>query len=168
MKPFRHGRAAEGEPTVARRNERLSRFGRRLPLVTLTAIAVTSAPAPPAWAAPGQLCADGNYFVILYTATYDGATGTRDGEYERAVPTRGGCASSWAPGDGQLSTAAIAAQCRTGIEPRLGPYPIQLRFAQTYVLKNRADCIDLMLGVASGAVDPGRAPLFPGGVRPAP
>jgi hypothetical protein len=78
----------------------------------------------------------------------------------------GGCASSWAHGDGQLSTAAIAAQCRTGIEARFGPYPISIRFAETHVLQNRADCIELMLGVSSGAIDPGRAPLFPGGARP--
>jgi hypothetical protein len=104
--------------------------------------------------------------VIEYTASYPGATAVRDGTYERAVPTRGGCASSWAHGDGQLSTAAIAAQCRTGIEARFGPYPISIRFAETHVLQNRADCIELMLGVSSGAIDPGRAPLFPGGARP--
>jgi hypothetical protein len=115
---------------------------------------------------PGELCADGNYFTIQYTATYEGATGTADGLYERAVPTTGGCASSWAHGDGQLSTAAIASQCRTGIEARFGPYPITLRFAQTYLLENRADCIRVMTGIAHGEIDPGRAPLFPGGVRP--
>ena len=121
--------------------------------------------APPAQAAPGQLCANGNWFVIDYTASYEGATGASDGTYERAVPTTGGCASSWAHGDGQLSTAAITAQCRLGIEKRFGPYPITLRFAETYVLNNRADCIELMRGVAHGEVDPGRAPLFPGGAR---
>ena len=115
---------------------------------------------------PGQRCADGGYVLIEYTASYPGATGARDGTYERAVPTRGGCASSWAHGDGQLSTAAIAAQCRTGIEARLGPYPVTIRFAEPHVLRNRADCIELMLGVSSGAVDPGPAPLFPGGARP--
>lgn len=115
---------------------------------------------------PGQLCADGNVFVIDYTALYPGATGAADGLYVRAVPTTGGCASSWAHADGQLSTAAIAAQCRTGLEPRFGPYPITLRFAQTHVIENRADCIRLMTGVAHGEIDPGRAPLFPGGVRP--
>lgn len=123
---------------------------------------------PPASAsdvAPGQLCADGNYFVIDYTATYAGATGFADGAYERAVPTTGGCASSWAHGDGQLSTAAIAAQCRTGLEPRFGPYPITLYFAQTHVIQNRADCIRVMRGIAHGEIDPGLAPLFPGGVR---
>jgi hypothetical protein len=115
--------------------------------------------------APGQRCADGNWFVIQYTATYPGATGAADGEYERSVPTTGGCASSWAHRDGQLSTAAISSQCRTGIEKRFGPYPITLRFAETYVLRNRADCISLMSAVAHGHVDPGRAPLFPGGTR---
>ncbi len=104
--------------------------------------------------------------MIEYTASYPGATGTSDGTYERSVPTRGGCASSWAHGDGQLSTAAIAAQCRTGIEARLGPYPITVRFADTYVLDNRADCIRVMTGIAHGELDPGRAPLFPGGTRP--
>jgi hypothetical protein len=119
-------------------------------------------------AAPGQLCADGNYFVIEYVAGYPGSTPDRDGSYERAVPTRGGCASSWAHGDGQLSTSAITAQCRTGIEPRFGPYPFTVTFpgAGSHQLTNRADCIELMLGVSSGRIDPGVAPLFPGGQRP--
>lgn len=136
----------------------------------LTAPAVLLAAAGPATAdvGPGQRCADGNYFVIEYTASYPGATDARDGTYERAVPTRGGCASSWAHGDGQLSTAAIAAQCRTGLEPRFGPYPFTVTFprAGSHELRNRADCIELMLGVSSGRIDPGAAPLFPGGVRP--
>lgn len=113
---------------------------------------------------PGQLCADGNVFVIEYVATYPGATGDRDGIYVRSVPTTGGCASSWAQGEGHLSTAAIAAQCRTGIEPRFGPYPITIRFAETVVLQRRADCIRAFQAVSSGELDPGRAPLFPGGV----
>lgn len=149
-----------------------ARLGRRHAgrLAAVAACAVgASLGAPPAHAddvVPGALCADGNYFVIDYTAKYDGADGRRDGLYERAVPTTGGCASSWAHRDGQLSTAAVAAQCRTGIEQRFGPYPIVVRFAQTYVLENRADCIALMTAVAHGEVDPGQAPLFPGGVRP--
>ncbi|MGY1607294.1 hypothetical protein [Geodermatophilus sp. SYSU D00700] len=131
-----------------------------------SSLVLAAAPAAAAPSAgPGQLCQDGNWFVIQYEATYDGATGAADGAYERAVPTTGGCASSWAHGDGQLSTAAIAAQCRTGIEARFGPYPITVRFAQTYVLQNRADCIEVMSGVAHGEIDPGRAPLFPGGTR---
>lgn len=116
--------------------------------------------------APGQRCKDGNYVVIEYEATYPGATGDQDGSYERAVPSTGGCVSTWAIGEGRLTTAAIAAQCRTGIEARFGPYPITLQFAETYVLKNRADCISVMLGVSSGEIDPGNAPLFPGGARP--
>jgi hypothetical protein len=115
---------------------------------------------------PGRLCADGNYFVIDYTAKYDGATDAQDGFYERAVPTTGGCASSWAQGAGQLSTAAIVGQCREGIEARFGPYPISIQFAEAYQLQNRADCIAVMSGVASGEIDPGSAPLFPGGTRP--
>jgi hypothetical protein len=132
----------------------------------LTAPALLLAGATAAAAdAPGRLCADGNVFVIEYTATYEGSTPARDGDYERAVPTTGGCASSWAHGDGQLSVAAISAQCRTGIEPRFGPYPITLQFAQPHVLANRADCIRVMSGIAHGEIDPGRAPLFPGGSR---
>lgn len=134
-------------------------------LVATGLAALAAGPAAGEPTAPGQLCADGNWFVIEYTATYEGATGSADDSYERSVPTTGGCASSWAHGDGQLSTAAISAQCRTGIEARFGPYPITLRFADTYTLKNRADCISLMSGVAHGEVDPGRAPLFPGGSR---
>ena len=124
-----------------------------------------AAPASAAQVVPGQACQDGNWFVIQYEATYEGATGAADGQYERSVPTTGGCASSWAHGDGQLSTAAIAAQCRTGIEARFGPYPITLRFAQTHVMRTRADCIRVMSGIAHGETDPGRAPLFPGGTR---
>ncbi|MEO6712933.1 MAG: hypothetical protein ABIM89_05830 [Mycobacteriales bacterium] len=126
---------------------------------------VAGSTVPAAAEGPGGLCSDGNWFVIEYVATYDGATGAADGSYERRVPTTGGCASSWAHGDGQLSTAAIASQCRTGIEARFGPYPIVLRFAQTYELRNRADCIAVMSGIAHGEIDPGRAPLFPGGAR---
>lgn len=131
----------------------------------MAALTPATAAAGPA-NAPGQQCKDGNYVLIEYLATYPGATGDQDGTYERAVPSAGGCASTWAHGEGQLTTSAIGAQCRTGIEPRFGPYPITLRFAETYVLQNRADCISLMLGVSSGAIDPGYAPLFPGGARP--
>lgn len=132
------------------------------------ALALAVIPIGPARAAdvvPGQVCADGNVFSIEYTAQYPGATGAADGTYVRSVATTGGCASSWAHGDGHLSTAAIAAQCRTGIEPRFGPYPITLRFAQSWVLQNRSDCIALFSDLSSGLVDPGRAPLFPGGAR---
>jgi hypothetical protein len=112
---------------------------------------------------PGRLCVDGHWFAIEYSATYPGATGAQDGVYLRRIPSTGGCASSWAHGDGQLSTSAIAAQCRTGIEERFGPYPITVRLAQTYVLRNRADCIAVFTAVSRGEIDPGRAPLFPGG-----
>lgn len=127
------------------------------------ALAPLTAGASPGSKGPGQLCLNGNLFMIEYTASYPGATGSADGSYLRAIPTTGGCASSWAHGDGQLSTAAIAAQCRTGIEARFGPYPLTLQFAERYVLKNRADCVKLMSSVAHGEIDPGRAPLFPGG-----
>ncbi len=133
-----------------------------LSLCAMAAAPVTAA-ASSGSEGPGQLCLDGNLFTIKYTASYPGATGAADGSYLRAIPTTGGCASSWAHGDGQLSTAAIAAQCRTGIEARFGPYPLTLQFAERFVLKNRADCIKLMSAVAHGEVDPGRAPLFPGG-----
>lgn len=132
-------------------------------LLAATGIAVPAVAAAGPAEPPGQSCADGNVFDIEYTATYAGATGAADGTYTRHVPTTGGCASSWAHGDGQLSTAAIAAQCRTGIESRFGPYPITLRFAHVWVLENRADCIRVMSGIAHGEIDPGRAPLFPGG-----
>lgn len=115
---------------------------------------------------PGRLCVDGHWFAIEYSATYPGATGAQDGVYLRRIPSTGGCASSWAHGDGQLSSSAIAAQCRTGIEPRLGPYPVTLQFAEPVVLHSRADCIRVMSAIAHGELDPGRAPLFPGGTRP--
>jgi hypothetical protein len=134
-------------------------------LVAMLACLATWTGSAEASEGPGGLCADGNWFVIEYVATYEGATGAADGTYERMVPTTGGCASSWAHGDGRLSTAAIASQCRTGIETRFGPYPIVLRFAQTYELRNRADCIAVMSGIAHGEIDPGFAPLFPGGAR---
>ena len=135
------------------------------PVIAILAGVGASAVPAAASVPPGALCADGNWFVIEYVATYDGATGAANGSYERMVPRTGGCASSWAHGDGQLSTAAIASQCRTGIEARFGPYPIVLRFAENYVLLNRADCISVMTGIAHGEIDPGRAPLFPGGTR---
>lgn len=149
-------------------------FGRRARIALLagglalcTAAPATAAPSEGP-SGPGQRCANGNYFVIEYTASYPGSTTARDGEYERSVPTLGGCASSWAHDDGQLSTAAITAQCRTGIETRFGPYPFTVVFpgAGGHLLRNRADCIELMLGVSSGTIDPGTAPLFPGGKRP--
>jgi len=130
---------------------------------SVVAMAGPSAAAAPD--GPGRLCQDGNWFVIEYSASYEGATGQQDGTYVRRVPTTGGCASSWAQGKGELSTAAIAAQCRTGIEARFGPYPITLQFKDAYVLHNRADCISVMSGIAHGEIDPGRAPLFPGGNR---
>ena len=134
-----------------------------LAVVALAAAAGAASPSAAGADPPGQACQDGNWFSIEYTATYPGATGEADAVYERRMPTTGGCASSWAHGDGQLSTAAIAAQCRTGIEARFGPYPIVIRFADTYTLNNRADCIAVFTGVAHGEIDPGRAPLFPGG-----
>jgi hypothetical protein len=136
----------------------------RVAVVGLVAVGGAVLPAASAGAAapsapPAQLCGEQNAFEVHYTAHYSGSTTT---EVIRVpVTTRGGCASSWARGEGELSTAAIAGQCRTGIEPRLGPYPITIRFAQTHELNNRADCIELMLGISSGQIDPGRAPLFP-------
>jgi hypothetical protein len=132
-------------------------------LVALGAGVASTTPSVAGADPPGQACQDGNWFTIEYTAHYAGATGEADGDYVRRIPTTGGCASSWAHGDGQLSTAAIAAQCRTGIEERFGPYPIVVRFADTFVLNNRADCIRIFTGVAHGEIDPGPAPLFPGG-----
>jgi len=120
--------------------------------------------AEPRPGAPAHSCGDQQVFAIHYIAHYEGASGTQNGLYVRAVPTRGGCASSWAQGDGQLSRSAIASQCRTGIEARFGPYPMTLRFAEDHVVRNRADCITVMSGVAHGEIDPGRAPLFPGGI----
>jgi hypothetical protein len=132
----------------------------------VAALALGGALLPPAtsWAAapslpPAELCGPLNAFTVLYTAHY--ADSSTVEEIRVPVPSRGGCASSWARGEGELSTAAIAAQCRTGLEPRLGPYPITIRFGELYELKNRADCIELMLGISSGRLDPGRAPLFP-------
>lgn len=144
--------------------KRLALTASALLACTILAVAGSMIPAA-ASEGPGGLCSDGNWFVISYVASYDGATGAANGSYARVVPTTGGCASSWAHGDGQLSTAAIAAQCRTGIEARFGPYPITLRFAETFQLRNRADCIAVMTGIAHGEIDPGRAPLFPGGAR---
>lgn len=134
-----------------------------LALVPLAAAIAAATPNVAGADPPGQVCQGGNWFSIDYTAIYPGATGEADGVYVRRIPTTGGCASSWAHGDGQLSTAAIAAQCRTGIESRFGPYPIVIRFAETYTLNNRADCIALFTGIAHGEVNPGPAPLFPGG-----
>lgn len=137
--------------------------------VLAAAAAVTVAlPGQAAAESPARLCGPGNWFAIDYVASYDGATGRADGTYVRMVPTRGGCASSWAHGDGQLSTSAISAQCRVGLERRFGSYPFTVDFpgAASHLLRNRADCIELMLGISSGRIDPGRAPLFPGGARP--
>lgn len=131
--------------------------------VGAAAAAVALLPGPALAEGPAQRCGPDNWFAIEYVATYEGATGRADGTYVRKVPSRGGCASSWARGEGQLSTSAIVAQCRDGIETRFGPYPITIRFAATHVLRTRADCISVMTAVSSGALDPGRAPLFPGG-----
>ncbi len=134
-----------------------------LALAATAAAVVTVLPGQAAAQGPAALCGPGNWFEIEYVATYDGATGSADGTYVRKVASRGGCASSWAQGQGRLSTAAIVAQCRDGIEQRFGPYPIALTFAQTHVLSQRADCVRVMQAVSSGALDPGQAPLFPGG-----
>ena len=134
-----------------------------LAVAAAAAAAVALLPTQALAAGPAQLCGPDNWFEIEYAASYDGATGAQDGTYRRKVASRGGCASSWAQGQGRLSTSAIVAQCRDGIEARFGPYPIAVRFAQTHVLEQRADCIRVMTAVSSGALDPGRAPLFPGG-----
>ena len=134
-----------------------------LALAGVVATLVAAAPSTAVAASPAQLCGPENWFAIEYVATYPGATGSADGTYLRKVTSRGGCASSWAQAAGRLSTAAIVAQCRDGIETRFGPYPIAVRFAQTHVLEQRADCIRVMTAVSSGELDPGRAPLFPGG-----
>ena len=134
-----------------------------LALAGAAAVLVVTVPSAAVAEGPAQRCGPDNWFEIDYVATYEGATGSADGTYVRKVASRGGCASSWAQAEGRLSTAAIVAQCRDGIEARFGPYPISIRFAQTHVLHQRADCIRVMTAVSSGELDPGRAPLFPGG-----
>jgi hypothetical protein len=134
-----------------------------LSIAAAAAAAVTLLPAQALAESPAQRCGPDNWFAIEYVARYEGATGSADRTYVRRVPSRGGCASSWAQGEGLLSTAAIVAQCREGIEPRLGPYPITVQLAERHVLTQRADCIRVMTAVSSGELDPGRAPLFPGG-----
>jgi hypothetical protein len=73
------------------------------------------------------------------------------------IATHGGCASSWATG--QMSVAAVSGQCKRLEDGVIGPdgNPFQLTYPHTFygiwTAKNRAGCIDILHGLATGRLD---------------
>ena len=104
---------------------------------------------------PSKSCGPGDLFEIVYTNPRTGAIEL----YEKPTATHGGCVSSTVHGAGELSTAALTAQCRR-IENRFGiTYPFS--FYGKFEAKNRAGCIEVMHGLSTGALDSGLPSPFP-------
>ena len=113
-----------------------------------------SAPAA-AGESPSQICGPADLFEIVYTNPRTGAVEL----YEKPTATHGGCVSSTVLGAGQLSTAALTAQCRR-IENRFAiDYPFS--FYGKFEAKNRAGCIEVMRGLSTGTLDSGLPTPFP-------
>ncbi len=104
---------------------------------------------------PSRQCGAGDLFEIVYHNPRNGKVEL----YTKPTASHGGCVSSTALGAGELSTAALTAQCRR-IEDRFAiTYPFS--FYGKFEAKNRAGCIEVMHGLSTGALDSGLPTPFP-------
>ena len=123
--------------------------------VLAAATGISGAPPVAAGENPSQQCGPADLFEIVYTNPRTGMVEL----YEKPTASHGGCVSSTALGTGELSTAALTAQCRR-IENRFEiSYPFS--FYGKFLAKNRAGCIEVMHGLSTGALDSGLPTPFP-------
>ncbi len=132
------------------------RFGRTLiGALAVAALVTVAAPgaaaAPSSGANPAQMCGEDNIYVR--ETEWRGQTVVRELE----IATRGGCASSWATG--RMSVAAVAGQCKRleeGVFMPNGSF-FQLTYPHVFYgmwpAENRADCIKILHGLATGELD---------------
>lgn len=120
-------------------------------LVVFAALSVLLPASADAEENPAALCGDDNIYVRI--TTWRGQTITR----ELPIATRGGCASSWATGE--MSRAAVVGQCKRledGVFMHDGSF-FQLTYPHTFYdlwqADNRADCVRILHGLATGELD---------------
>lgn len=102
---------------------------------------------------PSGLCGEGDIYVR--TTQWRGTTVVR----ELPIATHGGCASSWATG--QMSVAAVVGQCKRLEEGTYRPdgsffqltYPHVFYDNPEWTATNRAGCVRVLHGLATGALD---------------
>lgn len=132
----------------------VNRMIRRAALVAATAaLAVAGAGAAQASpeSNPSHLCGPDDIYVRV--TEWRGQTIVR----ELPIATHGGCASSWATG--QMSVAAVVSQCKRLEEGSLRPDGVWFQltyphvFYDTWTAKNRADCVRILHGLATGELD---------------
>jgi hypothetical protein len=102
---------------------------------------------------PSQACGDND--IYLRVTEWRGET------IVRALPiaTHGGCASSWATG--QMSVAAVVGQCKRLEEGTFRPdgtffqltYPHAFYDNPEWIAENRAGCVRVLHGLATGELD---------------
>jgi hypothetical protein len=100
---------------------------------------------------PSQLCGPDDIYVRV--TEWRGQTIVR----ELPIATHGGCVSSWA--SGQMSVAAVVSQCKRLEEGSFRPDGVWFQltyphvFYGTWTAKNRADCVRILHGLATGELD---------------
>ncbi len=136
---------------MTRRRSGRTLIGALVVAALVTVAAPGAAAAPSSDANPAQLCGEDNIYVR--ETEWRGQTIVRKLE----IATRGGCASSWATG--QMSVAAVAGQCKRleeGVFMPNGSF-FQLTYPHVFYgmwpAENRADCIKILHGLATGELD---------------
>jgi hypothetical protein len=102
---------------------------------------------------PSQSCGEGDIYVRV--TQWRGTTVVR----ELPIATHGGCASSWATG--QMSVAAVVSQCKRLEEGSFRPdgtffqltYPHAFYDNPEWTANNRAGCVRVLHGLATGELD---------------
>jgi hypothetical protein len=100
---------------------------------------------------PSRLCGPDDIYVRV--------TEWRGQEIVRELPiaTHGGCVSSWATG--QMSIAAVVGQCKRLEDGTIGPGGTYFQLTYPHVFygiwtaENRADCVRILHGLATGKLD---------------
>ena len=119
-------------------------------------IAVCLAPSASAAASPSKTCGPDDVYTRV--TQWRGQTIIR----ELHIAGHGGCASSWATG--QMSVAAVVGQCKRleqGV--LLNGQPFVLTYPHTFYglweAKNRAGCVEILHGLATGSLDADTLPF---------
>jgi hypothetical protein len=119
-------------------------------LAACTLALLFAAPSAAATESPSKTCGPDDIYIRV--------TEWRGQVVIRALPiaTHGGCASSWATG--QMSIAAVVGQCKRLEEGVvLGGEPFVLTYPHTFYgiweAKNRAGCVEVLHGLATGRLD---------------
>lgn len=121
-----------------------------LATATLAVLSATASHAAPS-ENPSQACGPDDVYVRV--TEWRGQTIVR----ELPIATHGGCASSWATD--QMSVAAVVSQCKRLEEGSFRPDGVWFEltyphvFYNTWTAKNRADCVWILHGLATGKLN---------------